>query len=120
MKKLSNNLKRMLNGLAHQDAAEYLSTHDKMMALGVGPETRLKQTKPSLDIVTQQSKRRIAFISDGRGVDAPLAYAIDACSRQGAKIDLLVHGTIDAKIISALQTRARIAGAPRPHRWLVD
>ena len=49
------------------------------------------------------------MISDGRGERAPLDYAIDACSRQGAMIDLLVHGVVDPTSISALENRIRAA-----------
>lgn len=56
------------------------------------------------------SSRRIAFISDGRGAGVPLGYAIDACSRQQAKIDLMIHGTTDRTDIVALKNQIRLAG----------
>ncbi|MCB1851273.1 MAG: hypothetical protein KDI83_10940 [Gammaproteobacteria bacterium] len=56
------------------------------------------------------SSRRIAFISDGRGAGVPLGYAIDACSRQQAKIDLMIHGTTDRADIAALENQIRMAG----------
>ncbi|QYZ65236.1 MAG: hypothetical protein OI74_07950 [Gammaproteobacteria bacterium (ex Lamellibrachia satsuma)] len=110
MKKLSDDLKRMLTGLAHQDAGEFLSMRDKMKVLGMGSETRAKPSPSPRKIAKKTATHRIAFISDGRGVGAPLAYAIDACSRQGAKIDLLIHGTADTENISALENQIRVAG----------
>ncbi|MET0048087.1 MAG: hypothetical protein ABW066_09905 [Sedimenticola sp.] len=115
MKKLSDNLKRMLNGLAHQDAGEFLSMREKMKVLGMGPETRTKPSPPSTNMAKKLATHRIAFISDGRGMGAPLAYAIDACSRQGAKIDLLTHGTTDIENISALENQIRAAGLDHHH-----
>ncbi|MBT2968930.1 MAG: hypothetical protein KME56_00335 [Candidatus Thiodiazotropha sp. (ex Ctena orbiculata)] len=110
MKKLSDNLKRMLNGLAQQDAGEFLSMHDKMKVLGMEPETSAKPSPPPRNMTKKPATHRIAFISDGRGVGAPLAYAIDACSRQGTKIDLLIHGTTDLEKITALENQIRAAG----------
>ena len=63
-----------------------------------------------MHMVKKPTIHRIALISDGRGVGAPLDYAIDACSRQGAKIDLLLHGAIDAAKISSLENQIRAAG----------
>jgi hypothetical protein len=111
MAKLSDDLKRMLAGLAHQDAGEFLSMHDKMKVLGYGPETREKPLAAApRKLVKRAATRRIALISDGRGVGAPLDYAIDACLRQDAQIDLLVHGAIDTESISALEKQVQQAG----------
>jgi hypothetical protein len=57
----------------------------------------------------------IALISDGRGLGAPLDYAIDTCSREGAGIDLLVHGAVDPAHISALGNHIRTAGPDCDH-----
>ncbi|MBW9261492.1 MAG: hypothetical protein K1566_03565 [Candidatus Thiodiazotropha sp. (ex. Lucinisca nassula)] len=110
MKKLSDDLKRMLNGLAHQDAGEFLSMRDKLNVLGMGSETRAKSSPPPHKMAKKPTTQRIAFISDGRGLGTPLSYAIDACSRQGANIDLLIHGTTDTANISALENRIRAVG----------
>lgn len=110
MKKLSDNLKQMLAGLAHQDAGEFLPMREKMKALGNGSESRAKPATPTASVKKMPATRRIALISDGRGQGAPLAYAVDACLRQGAKIDLLLHGTTDAENISALEHRIQEAG----------
>ncbi|MBV2090044.1 MAG: hypothetical protein KUF72_04080 [Candidatus Thiodiazotropha sp. (ex Ctena orbiculata)] len=115
MKKLSDNLKQMLNGLAHQDAGEFLSMREKMKALGMEAEIKAKPSPVPRNIAKQSATQRIAFISDGRGVGAPLAYAIDACLRQGAKIDLLTHGTTDVANISALENQIQAAGLDNNH-----
>lgn len=110
MAKLSDDLKRILSGLAQQDAGEFLSMHDKMRVLGIGTETRVKPSSPPRSIAKKQAIHRIALISDGRGVGAPLDYVIDACSRQDAKIDLLIHGAVDTAKISLLENQIRAAG----------
>ena len=110
MKGLSDALKKMLTGLAHQDAGEFLSAHEKMEILGYGPETGKELSKAPEKTVKRPVSKRIAVISDGRGFGAPLAYAIDACLRQDARIDLLFHGAIDTKSISLLEQQIQQAG----------
>jgi hypothetical protein len=110
MAKLSDDLKKMLAGLAHQDAGEFLSMHDKMRVLGCGPEAREKPLAAPRKVVRRPATKRIALISDGRGLGAPLDYAIDACLRQDAQIDLLVHGAIDTETISVLEKQVQQAG----------
>jgi len=114
MIKLSDDLKKILSGLAHQDAGEFLPMRDKMKALGLGLETRVKSS-PSRNVARKPAIHRIALISDGRGAGAPLSYAIDACSRQGAKIDLLTHGAVDMASISAIEKQIRTAGLEYHH-----
>lgn len=103
MKMLSDALKKMLNGLAHQDAAEFLTTHEKIKILERGQEPRRSFSAPSRKTIARPITKRIAFISDGRGVGAPLDYAIEACMRLGAQIDLLIHGTVNTESIYSLE-----------------
>ena len=110
MKKLSTDLKRMLTGLAHQDASEFSSFRDKIQVLGYGSETRERQPTPPPQVARRPRSRRIALISDGRGRGAPLSYVIEAGLRQDAQIDLLVHGAADTESISALENQIREAG----------
>lgn len=109
MKKLSKDLKRMLAGLAYQDAGDFLSRSEKMKVLGNKSENRAKPATPGKVGLAAVTKR-IAFISNGRGFGAPLDYAIDACVRQNAQIDLLLHGTADIKTYSALEKKIQDAG----------
>jgi len=110
MKKLNSDLKRILSGLAHQDAGEYLSMHDKMKVVGYGSETRKRQITAAPQMARRPVPKRIAFISDGSGFGTPLNYAIDASLRQNAQIDLLVHDVTDMASISALENKVREAG----------
>jgi len=106
MKKLGKDLKRMLAGLAYQDASEFSSMRDKMKVLGNTPLTRDQQPPATF----RAAERCIAIISDGRGLGTPLSYAIDAGIRQHASIDLLVHGPADAEGVAEQENRIRAAG----------
>ena len=120
MAKLSEDLKRILTGLAYQDAGDFLSIREKMKVLGNASENRGKPDTPARMLETRIAEarivgtgaatKRIAFISNGRGLDAPLDYAIDACLRQNAQIDLLIYGAADGKNTSALEKKIKNSG----------
>jgi hypothetical protein len=116
MKKLSDALKQMLAGLAHQDAGEFLPIRDKMRALGIETDTEGNSAalRNSANCVSGvkivPATKRIALISDGGGMGAPLSYVIDSCQRLEGKIDLLIHGTTDADNISTLERQIEEAG----------
>lgn len=107
MAKLSEDLKRMLTGLAYQDAGDFLSRSEKIKVLDNGADYREKQKPILRKIETRPATKRIAFISNGRGLGAPLDYAIEACLRQSAQIDLLIHGTADSENASALEKKIK-------------
>lgn len=108
--KLSKELKRILTGLAYQDADEFLSMRDKMNTLGHGSVTDKKPLQASRKVAKSSVNKTIALLSDGTGIGAPLDYAIDAGLRQEARIDLLVHGAVDIEQISALEKRVAQTG----------
>jgi hypothetical protein len=110
MTKLSDDLKKMLSGLACQDAGEYLSTQDKMKILGIDDEAGSDTPAPRRARIKRSTTHRIALISDGRGQGAPLDYAIESCARMEANIDLLIQGTVDAAKIASLEERIGNAG----------
>jgi hypothetical protein len=110
MFKLNDDLKKMLTGLAYQDAGEFLTTRDKMKLLGISPHEQDTPSSNPLKMVNRSVTHRIALISDGRGHGAPLEYAIETCSRLEGKIDLLIHGTKDIAVVTALEERIRSAG----------
>ena len=120
MKRLTQDLKRMLAGLAYQDAGEYLSTQDKSRLLGNTESTT--DTTPVRKPVEMQlpTRRHIALISDGRGDGAPLDYAIEAAQRQQAQIDLLLHGPTDDKRIANFERRLQQTAIPYRCIWLVE
>jgi hypothetical protein len=112
MKRLSKELKRMLAGLAYQDAGDYLSTPDKSRLLGYADKKPAGASMQRPVEATPPALRRIALVSDGRGEDAPLDYAIEAAQRQQAQIDLLLHGCADTQRITKLERRLKQAGIP--------
>ncbi|MFV9614764.1 MAG: hypothetical protein ACNYZG_02355 [Gammaproteobacteria bacterium] len=107
MAKLSEDLKRILTGLAYQDAGDFLSIREKMKVLDNASDSREKPAAALRMLKTRPATKRIAFISNGSGVGAPLDYAIDACLRQNAQIDLLIHGSADSKNILALEKKIK-------------
>lgn len=109
MRKLSNSLKRILTGLAYQDAGEFLSTRDKIDVLGDTDTQCAKTWQKSTNRNGKSKTRRIALITDGRGIGAALDYAIDVSQRQGAQIDLLVHGAVDVERISTMEKQIHAA-----------
>lgn len=110
MKKLSKDLKRALAALAHQDAGEFLSMNDKMKSIGYGNNSENKSPGSPHLISNSFVKKRIALLSDGRDLNFPIEYAIDACKRQNADIDLLLHGEFDRSSISVIESHIRKAG----------
>lgn len=110
MAKLKDDIKRMLSALAYQDADEYLSSYDKMKVLGYGTEMNTRVTAPGRKNESRPLSPHIALIVDGQGSAAALTYSIEACQRQKAQIDLLLHGAIDTKIIELIEQKIAIAG----------
>ena len=90
MKRLSADLKRMLNALALQDAAEYLPTRDKIQALGV--DLGSPGSSSGTPDLPPPPPRRVALLSDGGDIEGMLRYTLDACERQQATLDLVLYG----------------------------
>ncbi len=95
MKKLADDLKRMLTGLAHQHESEFLPMRAKLKTLGVGKEAQTfhPHNKP---------RKRISLVSDGRFARAPLDYAVQTCERLSAQLDLLIYGPFSQENLGAL------------------
>lgn len=90
MKRLSENLKQMMNALALQDAADFLPRSRKleMLEIGVQPVTAAKVPQP----LPPTPPRRVALLSDGVNITEVLQYALEACQRQQATLDLVLYG----------------------------
>ncbi len=89
MKRLTEDLKRMLSALALQDAGDFLPMRDKLFALGMGSgqeKNRISQEVPP------PPTRRVAVLSDGENSEGVLQYALNACQRQQASLDLVLYG----------------------------
>lgn len=90
MKPLSESLKQMMNALALQNAADYLPMSRKLELLGV--ENSKPVTPRSSEEEPLSPPRRIALLSDGVNIDQLLNYALGACLRQRATLDLVLYG----------------------------
>lgn len=97
MKKLTDDLKRMLTGLAHQNAGEMLPIHEKLKAVGVDLEPKQIPSTTEQTLKPIPNRKRIAIISDGTGVELLIDYALHTFSWFGAQFDLLFHGADDNK-----------------------
>jgi hypothetical protein len=91
MRKLSNSLKQILTGLAYQDVGEFLSMKDKIN-VPEDTETQAANAWQTRNRNDKAKNRRIALITDGKGVGAALEYAIDVSRLHGTQIDLLTRG----------------------------
>ncbi len=110
MKKIGDDLKRMLSGLAHQHAGEFLPMGEKIRAFGLGAGEG-KESGPVLRRVSKRSApRRVALVCDGSLPGATLEFAIDAAARQEAELDLLVHGAASTETLSLQEQQVRNAG----------
>lgn len=109
MTKLTDDLKRMLAGLALQDAGEYLSLSQKMEHLGIQDQTQ-KSTPMTQPTPTMPATRRVGLIIGETGLGAPIDYALDICSKQGAKIDLLAHSDTDTVVLATLVNKIKSDG----------
>jgi len=124
MAKLSEDLKRMLTGLAYQNAGDFLSRTEKMKVLDGGLKksqvdtqvnTQVKSTVTlqkvkTCNVETMAAVKHIALINNGEGINASLDYAIESSLRQNAQIDLLIHGATDLDKVAALEKKIQDAG----------
>lgn len=109
MKKLTDDIKRVLAALGNQHAGEFLTPREKAGIVGYA-RSPAKQTVEKLPRAISSATRRVAFLTDGRGEGAPLDYVIELCDRQQASVDLLVHGVVDTKRVELLKKRLGRAG----------
>jgi hypothetical protein len=106
MQRLSDSLKKMLAGLAFQDAGDYLSLREKTKALGIEAKVSANTSAETIS-ATPSTRRHIALISDGQNAEATLNYAIDTSKRQQAAVDLLIPGGSDKTAITSLEEKLR-------------
>jgi hypothetical protein len=97
MRKLTLGLKRTLSALAARDAVDHPNGPDNPEAAGPSPKNAAEAAR---------TDGRVALVSDGRARGAALDYAVEACRRQGASLDLLVQG----QGTHGLEIRLRRAG----------
>jgi hypothetical protein len=110
MFKLNDDLKKILNGLAYQDAGEMLPIRDKIKYLDNSPTAGQAISRADPQIISNAVDQHIALICDGREHGVSIDYAIETCSRLEGKMDLLIHDSAELKDTRALEMRIRSAG----------
>lgn len=109
--KLKNALNQMQEGLAHQNTTDFVPMSKKMSILGYGNEGELSLPSESPSRKAGEMKyQRIALVENGSGTDSALHYTIEACQRQNAEIDLLVHHDSSDVSIKRMETKISESG----------
>ena len=94
MKRLTKIMKQILNGLAAQDAGEYLTMNQKLQVLGlpIDPVTNISSDGAKVVMSSKIPLFRVALLNDEQDPGAALQFAFDACKRQSAGLDIVQHG----------------------------
>lgn len=110
MKKLTDDLKHLLAGLASQEAGEFLPIEQKMRVIRIGSASG----EPAAAVTRIQNPlpapRRIAVIVSQCGADEALTCVLEACRRLDAQLDLLYHGPSDTTRVAKLEAWLHRAG----------
>ncbi len=109
MKPLTNSLRKMLAGLACQDAGEYLSRSEKAKIVGTDSAAKVSPRVERIP-TARPNNQRIALISNGRSAMTALGYIIETGKRQQAEIDLLIHNSQEQEANTALQQHIEVNG----------
>ena len=113
MKKLTEDLKRMLDGLAFQDAGDYLSMNEKLQHIGLPGQADTPKAANSVapdTPATATPARRVAVVINKGATDMAFSHALQACQRLGAHLDLLLCGPASRERVLKLEAAARRAG----------
>lgn len=97
MRKLANDLKKMLDGLAYQDAGEHLSFQQKLRVLDIDT------TQPN-STISPSSTKRIALITDQHDTPAIIDTVIQECTRFDAHLDILHLGPLSPVNAECMET----------------
>ncbi|MEJ2619933.1 MAG: hypothetical protein P8163_06625 [Candidatus Thiodiazotropha sp.] len=110
MFKLNDDLKRVLTGLAYQDAGEVLTTREKIKLLDNSLVADQDSSRAHPQIIRTAVDQHIALICDGSEHGVSIDYAIETCSRLEGKMDLLIHDLAVQTDTRALEKRILSAG----------
>jgi len=110
MKKLTEDLKRMLDGLASQDAGDYLSMDEKLRRIGRHAGSDVQHAEQSAVLQPTGTPRRIAVVINKGSTDAAFSHALQACQRLDAHLDLLLLGPVSRERVAQLEVAIRRAG----------
>ena len=111
LKRLTKIMKQMLNGLAAQDAGEYLTMNQKLQVLGlpIDPATNISSDGAKVVMSSKIPLSRVALLNDERDPGAALQFAFEACKRQSAELDIVQHGP-DTTNSTSMATEAKQFG----------
>jgi hypothetical protein len=110
MKKLTDDLKRMLDGLACQDAGDYLSMDEKLRQIGRPGRVDAAETATTAVPHTPATPRRIAVVINRGSTQAAFDHALQACQRLGTHLDLLLSGPASRERVVQLEAAVQRAG----------
>jgi len=115
MKKLTQDIKRMLSAFAYQDAGEFMSRSDKLKMLGVSKQTpkRHQKSVEKNSLITPPSSPRVVILFDGQMSEVILDYILNESSHmKNAEFDILAYGEADNLSSQAdiLRNRLQTAG----------
>jgi hypothetical protein len=110
MKKLTEELKRMLDGLACQDAGDYLPMDEKLRRIGRQAGYDVHQAEQPAVPQPSGTTRRIAVVINKGSTEAAFSHALQACQRLDAHLDLLLLGPVSRERVAQLETAIRRAG----------
>jgi hypothetical protein len=110
MKKLTEELKRMLDGLACQDAGDYLPMDEKLRRIGRQAGYDVYQAEQPAVPQPSGTTRRIAVVINKGSTDAAFSHALQACQRLDAHLDLLLLGPVSRERVAQLETAIWRAG----------
>lgn len=108
MKKLTEDLKRMLDGLAFQDAADYLSMDEKLRK--IDRPGQADSPVAATTVVPRATPGRVAVVINKGSTEAALAHALQSCQRLGAHLDLLLSGPSSRERMLQLEAAVQRAG----------
>jgi len=110
MKKLTADLKRMLAGLACQDAGDYLSLEEKLRQIGQPEQADTPRAANTDAPPAPATPRRVAVVINKGSTQAAFVHALQACQRLGAHLDLLLSGPASRERVVQLEAAVKRAG----------
>lgn len=113
MKKFTNDLKKIFNGLAHQWHPDYLSTREKSLLLEKGGRQPVfSESAPRARAATadKKPKGQIAIVTDSRNLELLLDYVLKTRPAKCNHVDLLIHGSVDHGWLAETEKRLADAG----------
>ena len=107
MKQLTDDLKRILAGLAFQESGEFLTTDQKLDVLGASRGVQGFAVKETSRLVP----KRVSVLSNEHGEFRILDQVIDDCRQLHAQLDLLmVNENVNHHKLNTIETTLRCAG----------